>query len=272
MSLVIDPSCEHKEEHIIETICHKFGIEAGSHDMIHSKLTCKLVDSKNYAAVEEVPWQANLEGTVRVIYEALEYSYTNGEGTRYAVRFNETAHLEVNKRIVETRLWDSTRMAAFFDEMNILFSLDETRTTYWNEIYDQLWARFEKGDKWDARDQCKHAAHMIAGYTPPEHSEESYQVLRDGMLFIADKWFIYLWEMRDQKKSEEYMLSLKSFVSKNQEAWANGKTTKVMQNKIYTVEHEDMRKSFVSEPQPLYISYLSCILKVWTEKLGVVTP
>ena len=74
--------------------------------------------------------------------------------------------------------------------------------------------------------------------------------------------------MRDQKKPEEYILSLKSFVSKNQEAWANGQTKKAVQNKIYTVEHEDMRKSFVSEPEPLYMSYLSCILKVWTEKLG----
>jgi len=265
MSLVIDKSCVHPPEAIIETICHKFGIEEGSNDKVNSELAIILVKQNNYCNISEVAWKINIEGDVQVFYEACEYFYVDTDGIRFSVRFNETAMLKVNGRIIDHKIWDSVNMKSFFSEMNILFSIEEEVDDDWSEYYEKIWSRFEKGDKWSALEQCKHASYLIAGCVPVIHTPESMSVLYNGMKFIATKWFIYLWEMKEQKKPEEYMLSLKSFVSKNQNEWANSKENKVISNNIYTVEHEEMRKAFVSEPSSLYNSLLNRILALWIE-------
>jgi hypothetical protein len=135
------------------------------------------------------------------------------------------------------------------EEIKILFSfeIDDTQKDYMH-YFNIAWSRFEKGEKWATRDQMLHAAFMIFGYTPDLFSDEYHDASVFGAKFITQKWFMYLWECKEKNLSYEFTLSLKSFISKNQDSWSQHKENKVIVNRIYTTEHEEIRKIIASEP------------------------
>jgi hypothetical protein len=249
-STIIDENIEHETETVVRSICSKFDIDYNENYFhLESLLSNIIIESGGYSREEEIYWENEIEGTVQVMYEYSQYSYISSSGVKHSVRFDEAGYLIVNSKVVEEFDWDSHNMQMKVEEIKILFSfeIDDTQKDYMH-YFNIAWSRFEKGEKWATRDQMLHAAFMIFGYTPDLFSDEYHDASVFGAKFITQKWFMYLWECKEKNLSYEFTLSLKSFISKNQDSWSQHKENKVIVNRIYTTEHEEIRKIIASEP------------------------
>ena len=253
-SIIVDENQEHETETVVRSICSKFNIQYDeNYYHLESELAAIIVKSGGFSQEEEVYLENEIEGTVKVIYDYSQYSYISSEGIKYSIRFNEMGYFVVNDKVIEEFEWDSYNMQMKIEEIKILFSIDvDCKEKEFMDYFDIAWGRFEKGEKWSARDQMLHASFMIFGYTPEVFSDEYHSASILGAKFITQKWFLYLWECKEKNLSYEFTLSLKSFISKNQDSWSQHKENKVILNRIYTQEHEEIRKTLLREMEAIY--------------------
>jgi len=255
LSIIVDEKAEHKTEDVVMSICEKLNIEYNAnYSSIDTKVHSYISNNFHCNNIEEVYWSASIEGIVSILYDCIEYKYVSSDNKEYYYRFYENSSLIVNEQKIEENVWDKNKIDSFIDDIEVLFSVKQNDNKTYVDIFDIAWSRFEKGDKWKARDQMTHASIMLVPEPPENHSDLYYQVLYDGYLFITKQWFIYLWECKEKSTPDDYILSLKSFITKNQDSWALNKEKHVVKNKIYTNEHEEIRKSFAREQIILYKS------------------
>lgn len=255
MSIIVDEKAEHKTEDVVMSICQKFDIPySENYSIVESQLYSYLSKNFDVAEITESYWKAQIEGIVEILYTYLQYRYVSSDNKEYLYRCFEISSLMVNENKVEEDDWNQKKIDNFIDDVEVLFSIKSSDLKDYHDVFDIAWNRFEKGDKWKTRDQMMHASFMMCDQRPDDFSKEYYDALLNGSLFITKKWFLYLWECKEKNTPEDYIMSLKTFITKNQESWATNKHDHVVHNKIYTTEHEEIRKSFAKEQLIFYKS------------------
>jgi hypothetical protein len=255
ISIIVDEKAEHKTEDVVMSICQKFDIPySENYSIIEGQLFSFLQKSHDIVEKTESYWKTKIEGIVEILYTYVEYTYVSSDGKDYRYRCYELSSLIVNENKVEEDDWNQKKVDSFIDDIETLFSIKQSDVKDHHDVFEMAWERFEKGDKWKTRDQMQHASLLMCDERPDDFTKDYYDALLNGCLFITKKWFLYLWECKEKNTPEDYIMSLKTFISKNQDSWATNKHDHVIHNKIYTNEHEEIRKSFAREQIILYKS------------------
>lgn len=253
LSLIVDYDAEHSVEDVVKAICEKTGVNySENYSVLDSNLFNYLYKNYGHNDHSESYWKIYFEGIIEIIYDCQEIFYKSSNGEEFVYRFFENSNLYINENKVEEESWDEGKINKFIDDIETLFSVKQKKITDYNDIFFIAWSRFEKGDKWRTRDQMVYAAELIKCKNTEKFTKEHYDGVIDGCLFITKKWFLYLWECKDKGTPEEYIMSLKTFISKNQSGWSEHGEDHVAINKIYTQEHEEIKKCFINEIEIFY--------------------
>ena len=257
LSIIVDEELEHKTEDVVMSICKKFNVKFdNNYGNVENNLYDIFIKNNLVACSKDLYWSSEIEGIVDINYQYISLKYVpESNDCTYYYKYDEYAYLVINENTIEFSDWNQTKMESFIEDIETLFNIkpvkDYRQPGEIVRLFNLAWSRFEKGDKWATKDVMINAALRISGATNTTGKERD-DAQYSGFLFIIKKWFLYLWECKDNNTLEDYTLSLKSFIQKNIESWVNDKENILITNKIYTHEHVEIKKLFINEPVSFY--------------------
>jgi hypothetical protein len=279
LAQVIDSEGEQDVETVLHAIAYKYETtysgNVNSRVFLNNVVAMALQREGHIAHKSDLYWQIDIEGIVEVHRDYWQINY-EANGQTYKHSYMPTAVLYVNGRAVneDSRPWNDHHVSRFIADCETMFSRSTFQPISFHDIFQIAWERLSKGNKAQARTQMLYCAQLLMSrdYGDIEPMSTEYgKAITEKARWIAMRWFDYLWEMDESNKLVDHILSLQSFIVRNQDAWLSGLDMHLPQLKIYTAEHEEIKKLFCNEPETDYVmSCKSIILALW-KKTGIIT-
>jgi hypothetical protein len=264
---IIDPDEELEITDIMQAVATKFEIEyREDKDYIYflqNKLSFIWRKNKWTENLTKTIFEIPVIGSVKMVVSYWRYIYIKDD-VEYFVNFHPVAMLEVNSKVVESRVYDEEKMSYLEDELRTLFEKYDEACNY-TDYYYMIQEVFNKGGEIEVfRGACRQMATKLHGV---DSMDDAYpRTLTKCARFVFDKYMMYLWAQEEEQKPLEYRLGLSSFIHKNLPFWLEGDSGFELDCKLYTDEHKKIAEIFkAKEPEEQYLHILPPFLnlKVW---------
>lgn len=263
---IIDPEEKEDVEDIKAAICEKFDIEyaddKGFIYRLQNALAMVWRKSKQSEDRRDILFEVPIIGSIRLIKTYMLYYYIKG-GVRYEVEHHPTAVIEVNNRIIESRVWDDSKMTELEGEIRTMFERYNDADDY-SEYFYMIEAVFKKGnmDISIFRSACDQLTEEIYQSDEVDYPE----AMTMSGKFIFDRYMDYLWGMEDESRPNVYRLGINNFIHQNLPHWLNGSDSFKLKCNIYADEHKQVVEMFkAKESHSQYLHKIADFLnlRVW---------
>lgn len=268
LAMVVDPDDKEKAENVCKAIALHFDRPYEHNATNRSALNAyiaKYLSKKGWSErKEEEFWSIDVEGLCSIEHHYTQMKYLTDD-MEYTVVCHERALLFINGKKMKEVAWDERHVLGFIQDMEDLFSKPGNYELSFEAIHELAFTRFSKGCIWDSLNQFRHACNLIVEHrygSLAANSTEYFAAKKEAGWFIFYQWCAYLWEQDDANKPADYILSLRTFISRNQDSWASGEKEAELKVKVYCQEHVNLINAL--EPEVRFgMSVEDSILLIW---------
>lgn len=247
---IIDPDQEHPLQHSIKAVCEKFGYpykeSTNQFAILNNKLITVFRKNNGIEHCVETIFEMPFIGLVSMLKTYYKYSYTTESGDTHSTTYMETAVLEINGRVIESREWDDDKCAELEGKMRSLVDNYNSPKNYM-EYFFMAKDVFDRGNP--SLDMFRDACRKIArGRGVDESIQKDWvQGLKDASKFIFDQYMQYLWGEEQENKDVQYRKGLNTFIKEHLPHWVKDEDYE-LRCYIYTEDHEKLTDTFLEEP------------------------